>query len=343
MIMNAKIILFAILSIIFSSCEKAIMPADPVNLPQKNFEELWKIIDEKYSFFELKNIDWDNIKDLYSPMVNNSLSKAGEFRIYESMLMNLKDGHVNLVSSFNVSRYWNWMTNYSYNINEEIIDKVYLKNNYFISGGLNFRKIQKNKNIYGYIQYKSFSNSANTIPIAIDYFKSDKNVKGIIIDIRNNGGGYIDNAYTIASKFADEKRLVLKFFYKNGKKHNDFTKAEEYYLEPKGNTYTTKPVILITNRACYSASSFFTVMMKELPNVTVIGDKTGGGSGIPSSYILPNGWRIRFSTSKSTDARGNDFEMGVEPDKYVSLKKEDVNKNIDSIIEEAFEIINNKK
>ena len=337
--MNFKKLFFAFFCLfVFTNCEKAFMPDKPNNNPKSNFEALWTLLDHKYSYFKLKNINWNNIKKQNEPLIKNSLSSPQEFRIYEKMLTNLKDGHVNLVSPFNISRYWDWMLDHPYNINDEVIDKYYLKKNYFISGGLNFRIIDKGSKKYGYIQYKSFKNSASSISLAANYFQSDPNVKGIIIDIRNNGGGYLQNVYDLAAKFTDKRRLVLKFFYKNGKSHDSFTSSKDHYLEPSGYFYE-KPVVLLINRACYSAASFFTVVMKELPNVTVIGDKTGGGAGFPVEYTLPNGWIIRFSTSRTTDARGKDFEMGVEPDKYVSLKQEDTQNNLDTLIEEAMKII----
>ena len=53
--------------------------------------------------------------------------------------------------------------------------------------------------------------------------------------------------------------------------------------------------------------------MKLLPGVTIMGATTGGGSGMPFSSELPNGWGVRFSASIVTDAKGNATEWGVEP------------------------------
>ena len=60
--------------------------------------------------------------------------------------------------------------------------------------------------------------------------------------------------------------------------------------------------------------------MKGLPQVKIVGVKTGGGGGLPMSSELPNGWAVRFSSSRTYDADGADIEQGITPD--VVLKDE---------------------
>ena len=55
--------------------------------------------------------------------------------------------------------------------------------------------------------------------------------------------------------------------------------------------------MLLINRHSYSATNDFVNAMRYFPNVTLVGDKTGGGSGLPFSSELPNGWGVRFSAS----------------------------------------------
>ena len=79
-----------------------------------------------------------------------------------------------------------------------------------------------------------------------------------------------------------------------------------------------------------------------MPNVTVIGDRTGGGSGLPFSSELPNGWTIRFSASPIYDAEMNHTEFGIDPDIKVDITDEDYYNDIDTIIETARDYINSK-
>ena len=81
--------------------------------------------------------------------------------------------------------------------------------------------------------------------------------------------------------------------------------------------------------------------MKHANNVTVIGDKTGGGSGLPFTSELPNGWSVRFSASPMFNSQKDHIEFGVEPDIYINMEPKDIDKNIDTIVEKAREMLKN--
>ena len=75
--------------------------------------------------------------------------------------------------------------------------------------------------------------------------------------------------------------------------------------------------------------------MKQMPQATLLGDKTGGGSGLPFSSELPNGWSVRFSASPMYDPDMKHTEFGIEPDIHVNMTSEDMQKGLDTIIETA--------
>ena len=109
----------------------------------------------------------------------------------------------------------------------------------------------------------------------------------------------------------------------------------EVFVEPSKGVRWQKRVVVLTNRETFSAANDFVKSMKRFPNVTVMGDKTGGGSGLPFSQELPNGWGVRYSAVVFLDADKQQIEFGIEPDVYVSLNQDDVVKGIDTIIETA--------
>lgn len=82
--------------------------------------------------------------------------------------------------------------------------------------------------------------------------------------------------------------------------------------------------------------------MKSLPHVAVIGDVTGGGSGMPFSSELPCGWAVRFSGSPVYDAEMQLTEHGVEPTPggEIDMDPEQEAKGIDTILEFAIEVLN---
>ena len=192
----------------------------------------------------------------------------------------------------------------------------------------------------GYIYYGSFASS--TSESNLDHvLYALRNCKGIIFDVRNNGGGSLYNAEKIASRFTKEKILSGYIQHKTGKGHNDFSEPYPLHLSPSERICFYKSVAVLSNRMTYSAANNFVSLMSNFPKVKVFGDKTGGGSGMPFSSELPNGWSIRFSASPIYDSSGNHTEFGIEPDYNVEIIDIDFIDERDTIIEVAQKYINN--
>lgn len=312
----------------FSACEKAdVYTMDP----QTNFDALWQIIDENYCFFEYKDLDWDEVYQQYNRQLRDTMNQYALFDLLGDMLDELKDGHTNLYSSFDVARYWDWYEDYPRNFNEDL-HKEYLGKDYLIAGGLKYRRMANDK--IGYIYYGSFSSPVgeNNLDYALMHFKD---CEGLIIDVRENGGGSLTYSDRIAARFLDEKVLTGYIIHKTGKGHDDFSEPHAIELKPSDRVRWLRPVVVLTNRHSYSATNDFVNTMKVLPHVTIMGDQTGGGSGLPFNSELPNGWRVRFSASPMLDADKNHTEYGIQPDVKVELKRSDVEKGKDTLIEEA--------
>ncbi|MFZ4455032.1 MAG: S41 family peptidase [Bacteroidales bacterium] len=306
--------------------------------PRDNFEALWKIMDEHYCFFDYKAIDWNEVHDRYSKRITNSMNEEQLFGVLGEMLGELKDGHVNLYSSFDITRYWSWYEDYPANFSMDLVKKYYLGKNYLISSGVKYKLFTDN---VGYIYYESFSDGIGdgNLDQVISKFSS---CNGIIIDIRDNGGGSLTNVDILAARFTNERKLVGYIQHKTGKGHSDFSSLYPKYLETTGRLRFQKPVVVLTNRHCFSSANDFVSVMKQLPNVTIMGDKTGGGSGLPFNSELPNGWSIRFSASPLYDADKTQTEFGIDPDVVVETTDSDAKKGFDTIIEAARKLIAEK-
>lgn len=76
------------------------------NHPRGNFDALWTILDRNYCFFEYKHIDWDSVYVNYSARITEDMSNDALFKLMGEMLTELKDGHVNLAASHDITRYW---------------------------------------------------------------------------------------------------------------------------------------------------------------------------------------------------------------------------------------------
>jgi hypothetical protein len=293
-------------------------------------------MDEHYCFFNYKNIDWDEIHTRYSERISENMSNEALFTVLGEMLAEVQDGHVNLVANHDVARYWKWFEDYPDNFDSKI-QKKYIGTDYGIAGGLKYKILEDN---IGYIYYGSFTSGIgeSNINQVLDRMAV---CEGIILDIRDNGGGLLTNSDKLASHFFNQKTLVGYIMHKTGKGHDDFSKPYEIYVEPSNGVKFQKKVVLLTNRSCYSAANDFVNSMRYAPNVTIVGDRTGGGSGLPFSSELPNGWSIRFSASPILDAKKNHTEFGIDPDVDVDMTDEDRIKGVDTIIEKARMIIKN--
>lgn len=308
------------------------------NTPEANFESLWKIIDEQYCFLDYKKqeygLDWDQVHDAYAKRITPSMGWEALFEVLSEMVAELRDGHVNLTSSLASSQYRQWFDSYPRNFSDSI-QSIYLKKDYNQSSGLTYQILENN---IGYIYCSSFSNgigdgnldqTLNRLAIC----------DGLIIDVRNNGGGNLTTAQKLAARFTNQKTLVGYMTHKTGKGHGDFSNPYPVYIEPSNGIRWQKRAVVLTNRRSFSATNDFVNSMKQFPLITIVGDKTGGGSGLPFTSEIPCGWSIRFSASPMLDPQMNQIEFGINPDVKIDMTSEDMQKGKDTMIEYACKLL----
>ena len=334
--MSIQKVIWSILTagVLLMSCRsKDEMPfsMDPVD----NIEALWQIIDTRYCYIDAKGVDWPAIHDEYvaKAAVLKKDDPVALFDLCAGMLDSLRDGHVNLYSSFDISRNTAWYDTFPANYDAKL-QALYL-HDYRVAGGLYYCLIDNGR--VGYIYYSSFSNGFSASNIAW-IFKAFKECEGLIIDVRNNGGGNITNAYSLAAPFFEDNQTIGYWQHKTGTGHNDFSALEPMRLDASlvGSKWN-KPVVVLCNRRSYSATNLFVSMMRYAERATIIGGVSGGGGGMPMSYELPCGWTVRFSSVRMYDREKKDIEAGIEPDVLVTMHSTDK----DDIIEKAIEIIGN--
>lgn len=307
--------------------------------PQGNFEALWNIMNEHYCFFREKNVDWDDVYLRYSPRISEGMSSEELFNTCAEMLEELRDGHTNLSSSFNTSYYRRWWSDYPQNYDERLVEQYYFNFNYRQTGGMTYGILSSN---IGYIRYSSFSNTIGNgnLDNVLYYLKS---CDGLIIDIRDNGGGDLTNVETLCARFITKRTLAGYIYHKSGPGRDDFSEPFAFYYDPapQGRIMWGKPVVVLTNRSTYSAANNFVSFMKQLPDVRIVGATTGGGSGMPFSSELPNGWTIRFSSSPLLDADGNTTEFGIDPSEGCAVDLDPVAalSGVDTMLEKAVDIL----
>ena len=176
--------------------------------------------------------------------------------------------------------------------------------------------ISKEKNI-GYIRLKSFNeNSDSQFLKSIKNFRKNKNVKGYIIDLRNNPGGLLTQAINITDFFLDDGEIVST----KGRKVSETRK----FFARKGDELNGKPIVVLINNGSASASEIFAGALKDHKRAIIIGENSYGKGSVQSIIPLRNGGGMRLTISKYYLPSGKSIsEVGVKPDILVEEIGED--------------------
>ena len=329
--------LFILLIPFFVSCENALFDEEmSSDDPAINFDYLWKEVNEKYAYFDVKGIDWEASRLTYRSKINPDMSDELLFELLGTMLIELRDGHTEIISHFHTSSYAIEKQGPD-NFDWRVITDHYLPHHYNTSGPFQHGFIANDQ--IGYVRFQAFSGYVEDK--YLDYVLNRyKNTQGLILDIRENPGGQGEDIFDLLERFVDQKTLVYYSRIKNGKGKNDFSSPKAVYVEPHNGIRYTKPIMLLTDRGSYSASSFFSLAAKAIPSITQLGDTTGGGLGMPNGGQLPNGWRYRLSVSQAlTLSLDPSYENGVPPDVLALIDPSNLTK--DEVIEKAIQEILN--
>lgn len=305
--------------------------------PNGTFEAVWRTLDEHYCFFDYKDVDWQEVHDRYRTYIRPDMKRQELFDTLARMTYELRDGHVNLISSQDVSRYGAWYDDYPMNFSDSLLHKTLGRSEDYRSVGILQYRILLPDSV-GYVRVPSFDAvpSVASMTAMINYLSQ---CQALIIDVRNNGGGSLVAASTLASTFLKERTLVGYMQHKTGPGHHDFSAPRPIHLEPSEGSRWLRPVVILTNRRTYSAANSFVMYMHPLPHVVTVGDRTGGGSGMPFTTDIPGGWGLRFSASPMLTPEMEHTEFGIEPDVHADITPSDYQRSVDTILEVARKLI----
>ena len=169
------------------------------------------------------------------------------------------------------------------------------------------------------------------------------NCKGIIIDIRMNGGGYGPLAGSIGGRFVTDKFHCGYIQYRDGEMHSDFTNMAPIEYPKSGDWQFTKNVILLIGRGCFSTSEIFAAGMTKLSHCTTIGDTTGGGLSNSRQFSLPDGTIYSVSDQLIYDTDKKIVESnGIPPQVIINWSLQDIENGIDPVFEYALDLLKEK-
>lgn len=160
-------------------------------------------------------------------------------------------------------------------------------------------------NNIGYISVSAFETvTKKQFKSSVDCLEK-KNEKGLIIDLRDNGGGLLDTALDMLDQILP-KKLVVYTKDKNGV-------AEEYYT--KDDKEIKIPIVILVNGNSASASEVFCGALRDYGKAKLLGTKTFGKGIVQSSFAFRDGTGLKFTTSKYYTPKGiNIHGTGFEPD-----------------------------
>ncbi|MEL7448468.1 MAG: S41 family peptidase, partial [Pseudomonadota bacterium] len=298
------------------------------------FDTLWSDFDQNYSFFTLKAIDWDDARNRYRTQLDASSTDAELFAILSDMLLELEDPHVRLDTPLGTSSYTGWYDRFPTNFDESVVTATYLGGSAMMSpqAGMLFGRIDAD---IGYVRVHSLGGSGHGEDF--DFILSQLgSVRGIIVDLRSNGGGNDQNGAAIAARFADTSRLYRRVRFRDGPGHDDFGPFIDSFIEPGGAQSFSGPVCVLTNRGTVSSAESLVLAFSVLPNAESFGDFTAGGSANPEQRQWSNGWSYTVSRWIEYRPDGSTFEgVGLEPDVRVDISDADAAALQDTILDAA--------
>ena len=353
--------------VLTTGCEETLLKEQYENTATDNFEFFWSEFDKLYGAFDAKQINWDSLKTIYGININENTSNRQLYDAICGLLNELNDGHADIYApEFGYYRSWN-RRNKSYFsdiktnslghvVNMQSIIKTKYMNQQFksenYSGWLFFYgTIPYNGHEVGYICIPTFNIADfpnDFIQEAVDSFNT---LDAVIIDLRFNGGGTTEAFVSLLNSFVSEKKLYMKSQFRNGPKHNDFTKIDEHWINPHSDGLKKIPVAILMNSFSASSSDHFILGMKTQSNVITVGDTTCGAFSAVYVRVLPNGWKFRLGSQVVyapdgqifSDQNGNYLEgIGIAPDYYVSDVWSEVVKGHDLVLEKALSKLTSK-
>ena len=332
----------------FVACEQAFMEEAPKTDPVSIYEEFWKIVSEKFGMFDdpIKNINKEALYRNTRTKIRGNMSDDRLFSVLGEVVFSLKDKH-SYIRSFNPDRIISYSDGIRRNFNRSVVENHYLNNARSLGHHLKDKsepalRYQVLSGEVGYMRIATFEDIKLTVQMVDEVLDSFKDTKGIILDVRANGGGQTFISTMIPAHFIDQKIFVGTKRFKSGPGEKDFKKAK-VYLAPQGKK-SNKPIVILMDTGSYSATSFmincFRAVRHHLKHrIYFMGSKSSGGLGSPNQGYLANGWVWSITPYELIDFGGGRYDNGVDPDKEVWDDRSTIDK--DEVIEAAIKKIKN--
>ncbi len=206
------------------------------------------------------------------------------------------------------------------NSNQSSVELSVLRDGITITKTVNIKNVnvpsvsKENFNDTGYIKIDTFSNTTYTqFKEALEALEKN-NINGLVIDVRNNGGGYLNSAAEIAELFIEKGKNIYGLENKKGKTfYEDNTKTQRNYK-----------IAVLINSSSASASEILASALKESYGATIIGTTSYGKGTVQETSKLSSGGMVKYTTAYWLTPNGNSVNnVGIKPDIEIILDKTD--------------------
>jgi hypothetical protein len=317
-------LLFVATALAAAGCRSPSEPAATGQLAV--FDQVVREFGTRYPTFAIKGIDWAALSAGYRARLTATSTDRELFTELSSLLGELRDVHVRLITPLGTYQYLPWRDRPP-NVNDALVQSRYVSSpRRTASGRMLWGRIGET----GYVRVSSLSGSgwATEIDQVLDSLGASRS---LVMDLRGNPGGDESLALTMAGRFVTSARVYARIRVRNGPGYADLAPPVDKILSPRGTAYAGA-VAVLTSRGIFSSAESFVLMMRQAPNVIVVGDTTGGGSANPLEVRLTNGWTVWVSRWVEYEPSGQTFEgRGIIPDVPVWLSSTDR----DAILETA--------
>lgn len=322
-------ILLICFMVVLESCSKEFASPEDSNIGV--FEELLHFVEENYALFEIKQVDWERVKAHYRPKVSNLITRDSFFSICQSVVTELKDGQASVSNNYLSQSPYDYTAGYDVQFKREIALG-------YVEQAFNYYSVDtwvgtvNDSTAYAHIE-SFYDFDYDHWQTLVAYLTRDQHKK-IILDLRDALSGTPADGFNFVRYFLPTPTNVGSMVHKSGKGSKDLKKVP-VIIQPASPHIGSKKIVILTNRYSFNIATYVTAILENLPNVTLIGQTTGPGSGVELPYELPNGWIVSVSSNYFLPANGQHIEDGIRPDIEINNTATDLQNKRDRMLERA--------
>jgi CubicO group peptidase (beta-lactamase class C family) len=314
--------------------------------PEAVFEEFWSIYNEGYALFGVKHIDWDAVYRVYRPRVNPSTTDDELWALLGQIVGLLNDVHVTVSDPKSERRVRSGgrsigvgpFDNGEFSL--DLVAKTYATRGLrpAADGALHYGWLPGE---IGYLHIGRFHDPDASAHATDEAIAALDGAKGLVVDVRHNGGGDDRVGQAIASRFVVTSRPYMAVAMRRpGAVPAAFLDPVEWRLSPAGPVQFTKPIVLLVNSRSISAAENFALAMRAVPQAIVVGETTAGAMADIVTRALPNGWLVTVPVNSFRDVDGVSWEgIGITPDLWVKNERAEVASGTDRALQTALDFL----